>query len=147
MIFLDQSNRSFRVAFLGDDALTARFVADSFGGSEYLSRDFHFDVELLSEDRTVELKDVQGKMMIIWLQLPGGGERPFSGIVRHFEYVDGTVQGIHRYRAQLVPWLAYAALRSECRVFLNQTRQQQVEDLMQTYSGSGMRARRRASTR
>jgi uncharacterized protein involved in type VI secretion and phage assembly len=78
MIFLDQSNRSFRVDFLGNAALTARFVADRFSGSEYLSRDFHFDVELLSEDRTVELKDVQGQMMIIWLQLPGGGGDPVA---------------------------------------------------------------------
>ncbi len=128
-----QTRRLMRFAFVNDAALTDKFVIERFSGSEYLSRDFSFDLELLSDDPNVALEDVQGRMVVVSLVRTDGSLRPFTGIVQRFVYVDSDMTGVHSYQAHIVPWLSYAHLRRDCRLFLDQNREQQLATLLEPY--------------
>jgi len=62
LVRLRQTNRLLRLVFPNDDAPAAMLVVNSIAASEELSRDFRFDVELLSDSTDIALKDVLGKI-------------------------------------------------------------------------------------
>jgi type VI secretion system secreted protein VgrG len=127
-----QHARLLRLSFPNGDGPASELLVDRFRGSEWLSRDFQFDVELLSEDAFITLEDLQGKMLCISLVRGDGQLRHFTGRVRRFSFVS-TDGGLAVYEAQLVPWVRYLELRRNNRLFHQQTLRDQVQTLFADY--------------
>jgi len=65
-LFIDyQHARILRLAFPNDDAPPSKLLVNKLDADEGLSRDFEFTVELLSDDASLELKDLQGKLLSV----------------------------------------------------------------------------------
>ncbi|WP_112070023.1 type VI secretion system Vgr family protein [Herbaspirillum rubrisubalbicans] len=127
-----QHNRLLRLSFPHDDAPSSTLMINRFHGTESMSRDFHFTLELLSDDAAISLESLMGKLVCVSLVLSDGGLRPFSGYVSSFRFVR-TDGGIVFYEAVLVPWLHYARLRQNNRLFHQQTIEQQTESILKDY--------------
>jgi len=127
-----QHTRLLRLSFPRKDGPSARLMVNRFEGAEYLSRDFEFKVELLSDDARIELEAMHGKLLYISLVQHDGSLRPFTGYVAGFKLVK-TDGGLAFYEAVLAPWLAYARLRRNNRLFHAQSLSQQAETIFAGY--------------
>ena len=127
-----QRTRLLRLSFPMDDGPQARLMVNRFEGTEYLSRDFEFKVELLSDDAGIELEAMHGKLLCVSLVQDDGSLRPFTGYVASFKLVK-TDGGVAFYEAVLKPWLAYTGLRRNNRLFHGQTLREQAETIFADY--------------
>lgn len=127
-----QSTRLLRLSFPRNDGPSSRLMVNRFEGAEYLSRDFEFKIELLSDDARIELEAMHGKLLCISLVQHDGNLRPFTGYVASFKLVK-TDGGLAFYEAVLVPWFAYARLRRNNRLFHAQSLSQQAETIFAGY--------------
>ncbi|MBQ5949684.1 type VI secretion system tip protein VgrG [Massilia sp. ST3] len=109
-------------------------MVNRFEGTEYLSRDFQFKVELLSDDAGIELEAMHGKLLCISLVQVDGSLRPFTGYVASFKLVK-TDGGVAFYEGVLKPWLAYTRLRRNNRLFHAQNLREQAETIFAGYGG------------
>ena len=129
-----QHTRLLRMSFPRNDGPHARLMVNRLDGSEYLSRDFAFKVELLSDDAAIELEAMHGKLLCISLVKADGSLRPFTGYVTSFKLVK-TDGGVAFYEAILTPWLAYTRLRRNNRLFHTQSLREQTETIFAGYRG------------
>jgi len=127
-----QQTRLLRMSFPRNDGPPARLVINRFAGTEYVSRDFEFKVELLSDDAGIELEAMHGKLLCISLVQADGSLRPFTGYVTSFKLVK-TDGGVAFYEAVLMPWLAYTRLRRNNRLFHAQSLREQAETIFADY--------------
>jgi len=127
-----QSTRLLRMSFPKNDGPQARLMVNQLNGSEYLSRDFEFKAELLSDDARIELETMHGKLLCISLVQADGSLRPFTGYVTSFKLVK-TDGGVAFYEAILTPWLAYTRLRRNNRLFHAQSLREQAETIFSGY--------------
>jgi type VI secretion system secreted protein VgrG len=127
-----QYNRILRLAFPNNDAPSAPFVVNKIDASESLSRDFEFTVELLSDDASIALKEMQGKLLNIELVRQDGSLRYFSGYVFSFRrrHSDG---GVSFYEARLGPWLKFLSLRKDNYLFHHKSLREQTEIIFRDY--------------
>jgi type VI secretion system secreted protein VgrG len=89
-------------------------------GQEELSRLFHYQLDLLSEDPAISFDDVLGKAMTVTLRDPLGELRYFNGYVSQFS--QGGKRGrYYEYSATLHPWLWFLTRTRNCRIFQNKT--------------------------
>ena len=100
-----QATRLLRISFPRNDGPQVKLMVNRFTGTEYLSRDFEFKVELLSDDARIELEAMHGKLLCVSLVQADGSLRPFTGYVTSFKLVK-TDGGVAFYEAVLKPWLA-----------------------------------------
>ena len=108
-----QDNRRIGVATpLGTDVL----LLSSFQGEEGISRLFHFDLELLSENESIDFDAMVGKNVTIWITLADGNERYINGQVSRFSQ-GGRDANFTSYHAEVVPWLWFLTRTSDCRIF------------------------------
>jgi type VI secretion system secreted protein VgrG len=101
---------------LGPDVL---LLKDLSGGDE-LGRLFNYDLQLTSVDGAIDLNQLLGKPMSVALQLAGGNQRYFHGVVARCS------QNVERgqfasYQVSLRPWLWLLTRTSDCRIFQHQT--------------------------
>lgn len=127
-----QTTRLLRMSFPRNDGPEARLMVNRLNGTEYLSRDFEFTVELLSDDACIELEAMHGKLLCISLVQADGRLRPFTGYVTSFKLVK-TDGGVAFYEAVLKPWLAYARLRRNNRLFHAQSLREQADTIFDDY--------------
>jgi len=127
-----QNSRLLRMAFPRNDGPQAKLMVNHFVGTEYLSRDFEFKAEILSDDAWIELETMHGKLLCISLVQADGSLRPFTGYVTSFKLVK-TDGGVAFYEAVLTPWLAYTHLRKNNRVFHTQSLREQAETIFTGY--------------
>jgi len=127
-----QSTRLLRLSFPGNDSPPARLMVNRFVGAEYLSRDFEFKVELLSDDAAIDLGALHGKLLCVSLVQADGSLRPFTGHVTSFKLIR-TDGGVAIYEAILQPWLAYTRLRRNNRLFHAQSLREQAEMIFDGY--------------
>ena len=112
-----QDNRPLRVATpLAKDAL----LLERLSGEEQVSSPFHFTLEMLSENPSIDPKTLIRKPVGVAISLPGGGERYIHGRVNRFMQL-GRRSGLTAYRAEVVPWLWFLSLSNDCRIFQNQS--------------------------
>lgn len=112
-----QEGRPFRVvSSLGNDEL----MLQSFTGHEAVSEPFEFDVELLSQNARVDGKALLKQPLRLELDGPDGATRIVHGLVRRFIQL-GRHEELVSYRAEVVPWLWFLTLGSDCRVFQHLT--------------------------
>jgi type VI secretion system secreted protein VgrG len=97
---------------LGKDVL----LLTSFKGKEELSRLFKCDLEMVSEKDSISAKDIVGKNVTITLKEGDQVARFFNGFVSRFSYC-GTEDRLSKYVAEVVPWLWFLTLTSDCRIF------------------------------
>jgi type VI secretion system secreted protein VgrG len=129
MARLTQEGRAFRVATpLGSDVL----LLQRFSGQEGTSTGFHYTLELLSEDDTVDPASLLRKPMVVTVDHPDG-ERQIHGLVRRFVQ-SGQSEELVLYRAEIVPWLWFLNLSWNCRIFQNKSI---LEIAQQVFDGLG----------
>ena len=127
-----QNTRLLRLSFPKNDGPPVKLMVNRFEGTEYVSRDFEFKVEILSEDAGLVLEAMHGKLLCVSLVQADGSLRAFTGYVRSFKLVK-TDGGIAFYEAVLMPWLAYTRLRRNNRLFHAQDLREQAETVFAGY--------------
>ncbi|KJH80728.1 type VI secretion protein ImpA [Pseudomonas fluorescens] len=116
MLFNQVSRLAKITSPLGPEVLLLK----DMGGGEELGRLFNYELQLHSLDNAIDLNQVLGKPMCVSVQLDGGGERHFHGIVARFS--QNVDQGqFASYQATLRPWLWLLTRTSDCRIFQNLT--------------------------
>jgi type VI secretion system secreted protein VgrG len=101
-------------------------LANRLDAVEGISRDFQFNVEVLSDSPDIPLKDVLGKLMTVSLQRDDGSSRHFNGYVFDFRFVRNDA-GFSVYDAVLLPWLAFLRYRRDNYLFHGSTVLEQTE--------------------
>ncbi|MEG1118334.1 MAG: type VI secretion system Vgr family protein, partial [Janthinobacterium sp.] len=108
-----QENRLLRMDFPHDDGPPdTALLVNSLRAHEAMSRDFRFDVELLSDNPHLPLTAMMGRMVTISMVRNDGSLRHFNGYVGEFRLLrsDG---GFAFYQMVLQPWLAFSRLRMD----------------------------------
>ncbi len=129
-----QRARLLKLSYPHENPSAARLLPNRFVGKEYISRDFEYTVELLSDQADISLEEMHGKMLCISLVQADGRLRHFTGYVSQFS-LKATTGGVVFYEAVLVPWFAFTRLRQNNRVFTDQTLRQQTQSLLAEYAG------------
>ncbi|KAA0088123.1 type VI secretion system tip protein VgrG [Paraburkholderia sp. T12-10] len=127
-----QNKRLLTLSFPQGDAPYDILLANRLEGEEYLSRDFRFAVEILSDNAKLDPKDFVDKQMSVQLLRNDGSFRHFNGYIFSFRLVksDG---GIAFYEAEMGPWLRYLTLRKNNRLFLDEPIRSQTATILQDY--------------
>jgi type VI secretion system secreted protein VgrG len=120
-----QANRLIRVeTVLGKDAL----LLQGFRGQESVSRPFHFDLYMHSENRSIAMQSIIGKKATVVIVLPDRKERYINGIISSFSQAGSTplemgtsAKIFAHYHATLVPALWMLTRTSDCRIFQEMT--------------------------
>jgi len=122
---------------------TEGLLLERLTGSEGLSMPFEFTLEMLARD-LVEASDVLGKPMHVKVEISNSETlRYYHGRVRRFVQLAKSADGLTRYRAEMVPWLWFLTLSTDCRIFQNKT---VVEIVKQVFDDKGMTDYRLATT-
>lgn len=132
-----QENRQLRITTpLGDNEL----LLTGFNGQEGISRLFHFDLRLVSENRSIKFEDIVGKKATVTMVLPDASERHLNGIISSFAQGGSSMleQGekptvFSHYQAVLVPWLWMLTRTSDCRIFQEMTVPEILEKIFKEY--------------
>ena len=121
-----QANHSLAVSTpLGADVL----LLAAFTGQEEMSRLFAYQLDMLSEKDDVAPADIVGKPVSWTVQPVGGTARVFSGVVSRFGAGGSNLQKLRAYRAEVVPWLWFLTLTSDCRIFQNKSAKDIIEQV------------------
>jgi type VI secretion system secreted protein VgrG len=122
-----QANRPMRVdTALGEDVL----LLEGFSGTEGVSTPFGYTLDLLSENASIAAADVLRKPAWVTIKTPDGGERVIHGLARSFAQL-GQSEGLTSYRAEVVPWLWFLSLSSDCKIFQKLSVPEIVEEVFQ----------------
>lgn len=104
-----------------------KLLLQGFTGQEGVSRMFHFDLRMHSEDRAISFDDIVGKQATIKMILADNkSERYFNGLINSFSQ-GGSSSTFTYYHATLVPWIWMLTRTTNCRIFQNMT----VPDILQ----------------
>ncbi|HEX7683070.1 MAG TPA: type VI secretion system Vgr family protein [Trinickia sp.] len=113
-----QNKRLLTLSFPQGDAPYAILLANRLEGEEFLSRDFRFVVEILSDNAKLDPKDFVDKQITVQLLRDDGSYRYFNGYIFSYRFVK-TDGDIAFYEAEIGPWLRYLTLRKNNRLFLD----------------------------
>jgi type VI secretion system secreted protein VgrG len=108
---------------LGKDKL----LLSRFAGSEGMSRLFEFEMELFSEDHTIDFKKIIGKEVTVRIKLHDEKERFFHGIISRFSQKSGDVNTgseapkFSFYTATMVPFFWLLTQTADSRIFQNKS--------------------------
>src|SRR5260370_5260949 len=110
------------------------FGADEVGllgleGTETLGRLPSFELQLISENKSLNPKQILGQPVGVTLNLGNGKKRYFHGHTIQFGR-DFFRDRYYAYKATVVPWLWFLTRTANCRIFQNKT----VVDILQTAS-------------
>lgn len=118
-----------------DTALGTTLVAERMQVREAVNEPFELVVDALASSAYLGMKSLIGEQMSVRLQslhsaLPGSdGYRPWHGYVFSAAQL-GSDGGLARYRLIMRPWLSTLGLRSDSRVFQDQTALAIVEQVL-----------------
>jgi type VI secretion system secreted protein VgrG len=111
-----QTARALRIDTpLGEDVLLVQAIS----GEENISRPFRFQLDLLSEDDTIQFDSIVGQPVSIHIQT-AGSERRLNGYISRFSQGSQN-QHLTQYRAEMVPWLWFLTRTADCRIFQRQS--------------------------
>lgn len=115
---------------LGEDVL----LLENFSAEEVVSQPFCLQLTMLSTSDSLPLDDLLQSPVTVGLEMSGGEYRYFHGIVR--EVAQGETEGeLTTYTAEVVPWLWFLSLNSNCRVFPHNQTVRQILEYVFTRSG------------
>src|SRR5262249_34568119 len=69
------------------------------------------------------------KPVVLTMSLPGGNERHIHGNISRIRQMESGEDGLVAYEAEVVPWIWFLSLFSDCRIFQNKNAQQIVEQV------------------
>ncbi len=122
---LTQVNRTAALKTpLGENVL----VLKSFSGTEGLGELFEFQVDALSEEKSIDFDDVLGQSCTVKLKTYKGTERFFCGVLTHAQWA-GVEGEYFNYKLSLRPWFWLLAHRANCRIFLDRKVTKIIEDV------------------
>jgi len=126
MATYSQDTRPFRVqTALGKDEL----LLSEFSGVEGVSQLFSYTLDLLSTNAAVDPASLLRTPVTVSVGLPGeGGTRFINGIVTRFAQL-GQIEDLTVYRAEIVPWLWFLSLSTDCRIYQNKSVPEIVEQV------------------
>lgn len=122
----DKRLLSIKVDGLGENDL----LLQAFTGDEEMSRLFRFQLELISDNNSLQAADVVGKNVTFGVNLTDGTPRYFNGFISQFVAGDEE-DGRRNYRAEVVPWLWFLTQTADCRIFQEMT----VQDILEKIFG------------
>lgn len=123
-----QAERPIAVStVLGEDVL----LLQGYSGEEGISTPFSFTLDLLSEDASIDAEQLLRSGVLVTTKLANGDERPMHGLISRFTQL-GRQGDLVSYRAQMVPWLWFLSLASDCKVFQNLTVPEIVEQVFKS---------------
>jgi len=113
-----QIERPFRIkTTLGADAL----LLNSFTGSERVSTPYRYTLELLSPDPNIDMQGLLQQPAVLSLKLDEDTERHIHGLFSRIALQEYGEDGMAVYQAEMVPWLWFLTLYSNCRIFQNKS--------------------------
>jgi type VI secretion system secreted protein VgrG len=121
---------------LGKDVLLLR----GFTGSEAISQLFHFDLDLLSENDSIQFQNVVGKNVTLRIYDAKGNERNWNGFISRFSQ-ESQDRRLTAYRAQMVPWLWFLTRTSDCRIFQNKKAPEIIQQIFKDLGFSDFKLR------
>lgn len=130
-LFSQQARQGRLSTVLSTDVL----VLLRMDGSEELSGDFEWRVEVLSDQPGLDLHALLGTHATVEID-HADGTRPFDGIVCEAR-ARGAFENGFRYDLVLRPWLHAASLRRNMRIFHNKTVIDIVKEVLSAYVGFG----------
>ncbi len=107
---------------LGKDVL----VLTDFSGSEGLGELFEYHIEALSDKENIDFDPAIGQGCMVKLKTDDGKTRIYHGVMTEAQWI-GWRDEFCRYRAVLRPWLWLLGHKADCRIFLDKT----VKDIIQ----------------
>lgn len=117
---------------LGEDVLLLQRLT----GDEGISRLFHFELDLLSENASISFIDIVGQRAAIGIRLPGGRTRYINGFISRFTQ-SGRDSRFTHYQAEVVPWLWFLTRNANCRIFQHKTVVEIIKQVFQDHGFSG----------
>jgi type VI secretion system secreted protein VgrG len=139
---ITQQSRAMGVnTVLGEDEL----VLISMSGSEALGRMPKYELILGSESFDIELEQVVGQRIAVWIELENDVRRYFNGVVSEFQYEGQGQDQMARYHAVMVPWLWLLTRTSDCRIFQDKTIPEIIEEVFRDNGQSDFEDRLRGS--
>ncbi|MFS1525023.1 type VI secretion system Vgr family protein [Microbulbifer sp. 2304DJ12-6] len=114
---------------VGTDAL----VVTNLQGEEHISKLFHYEVHLISDNHTIAQGEIVGKPITLSIhhsQTP----RYINGFVTQFSLHDVNSEGIRCYSAIIQPGLWFTNLGSSNRIFEKKSAKQILEEVLGEYS-------------
>lgn len=117
LVLRRQGTRPVRVwTELAPDTLLLRRLT----GAESISRPFEYELELRSDDRTLDPGALVGQIVSIEIDLPGGVVRSINGYVWACRREPDRGRTMC-FRATVVPWLRLLEQSTDCRIFQDLT--------------------------
>jgi type VI secretion system secreted protein VgrG len=101
---------------LGASALLVR----NYSGEEAISELFHYELELYSQNPSLDSTQIVGKAVTLQIPLSNGSFQYVNGIVGRFTQA-GMDNRFVTYLAELRPWLWMLTMSADCRIFQNMT--------------------------
>ncbi len=93
------------------------FLLEAFRGTEALGRSFSFELDMLSEQATIDPAGIVGKLVSFRVNNSDNTPRWFSGWVKRLRFVGQGEKRFTRWRAEVVPGLWFLSLTSDCRIW------------------------------
>ena len=127
-MFYKQQNRTLEVTTpLGPDKL----IVSGVRGTEAISEPFSFQLQLASDDGSIDLQSLIRKPFVIQVKRQNGSARVIHGLVASIRQLgmDSGDEPVYYYEAQIAPWLWFLKLNSDNRIFQNKTVPQIVSDV------------------
>lgn len=126
-----QNSRLFSI----DTPLSGRsqLLVSNLACSEALSELFNIEIGLVSQDATIELKQLIGQQITVEVQCTDGSSRYFNGYVTRFIHL-GSDGGLATYSATVRPWLWMLCRRYDTRIFQDKTAEDILVEVFNQYA-------------
>lgn len=89
----------------------------SIQGSEFISKTFEFQLEVLSSNLAIAPDKLVGERVTVTIQ--NDHKRKFNGYVNRFAFGEIKADNIRQYRLTIVPWLWFLTKTNNHRIFQN----------------------------
>ncbi len=110
---LSQDNRLLSITdfSLGKDT----FLLTAFGGIEYISGLFEFQIDVLSENHEIDPNKIVGRSATVTVK--NDQNRKFNGYIKSFTFGEIKADSVRQYRMVMVPWLWFLTKTNDHRIF------------------------------
>lgn len=110
-----------------------KLLVKSYRGEEAISELFRYDLDLYSEDASLDFSQIVGKAVTLQIELADGSFSYLNGVVGRFTQ-GARDDRFATYFAEVHPWLWMLTMNSDCRIFQNKS---SLEIVKQVFSDLG----------
>jgi type VI secretion system secreted protein VgrG len=103
-----------------------------FHGTEEISKLFAFNVQVISDSKSVDPKALLGKSASVEVETDGGGKRYLHGVISRFG-MRGQDASKYSYFLEMRPWLWLATRKTDFKIFQNMTVPDIIRDVLGKY--------------